>query len=152
MILKLFSLPFQLVAHSPGGVATIEMVPHMDALHSPSNIPPIVYEDDRIVILVFGRGVAARRQVPIKLDHHHHRPPKIIIHIWMMLTVRWMRRSMQSWIGNRYVREIHHIKIRPTVSVVRWVRGNDRDFLENLGVKFVELDRTKFLKNIYTFL
>lgn len=114
-----FTLFLQLVVHNLGGVVTIVMAARMVVPHSPSNIKPIVYEDVRIVILVFGHGVAALRLVPIKLDHHHRRPPKIIIHTWTMHTVQLMRHCTLNWTANRYVRQIRHIKIRPTVSVVR---------------------------------
>lgn len=117
---KLLSpLSLQLAEHSPGGVVTIAMVARMVAPHSRSSIPPTAYEDARIVILVYGHGVAALRLVQIKLDHRHRRPPKIIIRTWTMHTVQLMRHCTQNWIANRYVRQIRHIKIRPTVSVVR---------------------------------
>lgn len=76
----------------------------------------------QIAILVCGRGwaIVGFHQVKlIKLAHHLVRPLKITTHIWwtMHIALRWMtRRCTPNWIVSRYDRQIHRIKIQPTVN------------------------------------
>lgn len=79
-------------------------------------------------ILVCGRGWAIgefHRVKLIKLAHHLVRRWKITTHTWwtMHTVLRWMtRRCTPNWIVSRYDRQIHRIKIQPTVNAVNMIR------------------------------